>query len=77
MPACHIKPADKKAFIGKIGLDLVKTHGKWNYYNPADIRRSADRCSYPIEIYCWAYCFFLPLVTSVCCIRLPEKSVIM
>jgi hypothetical protein len=58
LPACHLRPDDKKAFIRKVGSDLVRTHGKHNYYKPADIRRSADRCGYPIDIHCWAYCIF-------------------
>lgn len=58
MSACHLKPDDKKAFIGKVGSDLVRTHGKRNYYKLADIRRSADRCGYPVDIHCWAYCIF-------------------
>jgi hypothetical protein len=58
MPACHMKPADKKAFIGAVGKELVRTHGKQKYYKPAEIRKAADSCGYPIDIHCWAYCFF-------------------
>ena len=58
MPACHLKPNDKKAFIGAVGQDLVRTHGKQKYYKPADIRRSAERCGYAVDLHCWAYCFF-------------------
>lgn len=58
MPACHIKPEDKKAFIGAVDQQLVKTHGKRKYYPPADIRQAADYCGYPIDIHCWAYCFY-------------------
>lgn len=58
MPACHLRPEDKKAFIGKVGQQLVQTHGKRRYYAPDDIRRAADICGYPVDIVCWAYCFF-------------------
>ena len=58
MPACHIKPEDKKAFIGAVGQRLVQTHGKRKYYQPDEIRRAADQCGYPIDIHCWAQCFF-------------------
>ncbi len=36
----------------------MRTHGKQNYYKPADIRRAAERRGYPIDIHCWAYCIF-------------------
>ena len=58
MPACHLKQDDKKAFIGKVGNDLVRTHGKQSYYKPIDIRRSAERGGFPADIHCWAYCIF-------------------
>jgi hypothetical protein len=58
MPACYLKPSDKKAFIGAVGHELVRTHGKQKYYKPSDIRLAADRCGYPIDIHCWAYCIF-------------------
>lgn len=59
MPACHqLKPDDKKAFIGAVGQELVRAHGKLNYYRPPDIRRAAERRGYPVDIHCWAYCVF-------------------
>ena len=58
MSACHIKPADKKAFIGAVGKELVRAHGKRKYYPPVQVRKAADSCGYPIDIHCWAYCFF-------------------
>jgi hypothetical protein len=53
-----MQPADKKVFIGKVGEKLVATHGKRKYYAPRDIRRAADSCGYPVDIHCWAYCFY-------------------
>lgn len=58
MAACYLKPDDKRAFIGAVGEELVRTHGKQNYYEPAQIRRAAERRGYPIDIHCWAYCIF-------------------
>ena len=55
---CHIGPKDKKEMIGKVGEDLVRRHGKRKYYPPADVRRSADRCGYAVDVHCWAYCIF-------------------
>ncbi|MCX6857502.1 MAG: hypothetical protein NTV80_21665 [Verrucomicrobia bacterium] len=53
-----MKPADKKAFIGAVGKELVRVHGKKKYYKPTEVRRAADSCGYPIDIHCWAYCFY-------------------
>ena len=58
MPACHIKPDDKKALIGAVGQELVRKQGKKNYYKPDDVRRAAETCGYPIDVHCWAYCIF-------------------
>ena len=58
MPPCHLKPDDKKAFIGAVGKELVRTHGKQKYYKPGLIRRAAESCGYPVDILCWAYCIF-------------------
>jgi hypothetical protein len=58
MPVCALRPKDKRAFIGEVGEDLVRKHGKRKYYAPADIRRSTEACGYPVDIHCWAYCIF-------------------
>lgn len=58
MAACHMKPADKKQFISNVGKELVKTNGKKKYYKTSEVRLAADRCGYPIDIHCWAMCFY-------------------
>ena len=58
MPACHLEPSDKKAFIGAVGDDLVRAHGIRKYYKPSQIRRSVESLGYPADIACWAYCVF-------------------
>ena len=58
MPPCHLEPDDKRAFVGAVGEELVRRHGKQHYYKPADIRRAAESRGYPVDIYCWAYCIF-------------------
>lgn len=58
MPACHLKPKDKKAFIGAVGRELVRKHGKQKYYPPGQVRDAATWCGFPLDIHCWAYCFF-------------------
>jgi hypothetical protein len=58
MPACHLRPEDKKAFVGAIGEELVRRHGKRKYYKPSEIRRAAESRNYPVDIHCWAYSVF-------------------
>lgn len=55
---CRLPPKDKKAMVGAVGKDLVETHGKRKYYPPADVRRSAERCGYGVDVHCWAYVIF-------------------
>jgi hypothetical protein len=59
MPACHLEPEDKKAFIGAVGKELTEKHGKKKYYRPAEVRSAAERLGYAVDIHCWAYCIFL------------------
>lgn len=58
MPACELRPGDKKKFISDVGQQLVKQHGKRKYYNPSEIRRAASDAGYQPDIVCWAYCMF-------------------
>jgi len=58
MPACELRPSDKKAFIGAVGEELVKRHGKKKYYKTDDIGRAATARGYSLDIHCWAYCVF-------------------
>jgi len=58
MPACHLKPEDKKALISAVGEELVRTHGKRKYYTPTQVRRAAESRGYAVDIHCWAYCIF-------------------
>jgi hypothetical protein len=58
MPACHLEPQNKKAFISAVGEELVRKHGKKKYYEPREVRSAADYCGYAADIHCWAYCIF-------------------
>lgn len=58
MPACELKPDDKKAFIGAVGEELVQRHGKQKYYKTEDIGRASLARGYPVDWACWAYCIF-------------------
>ncbi|CAA9372794.1 MAG: hypothetical protein AVDCRST_MAG64-75 [uncultured Phycisphaerae bacterium] len=55
---CHLPPKDKKQLVGAVGKDLVEKHGKQKYYKPPEVRRSAERCGYGVDVHCWAYVIF-------------------
>ena len=58
MPACHLEPADKKAFISAVGKELVRRHGKKKYYPAADVKRATGSSGYSHDYACWAYSFY-------------------
>jgi hypothetical protein len=58
MPACELKPDDKKQFISDVGQDLVRRHGKQKYYPPDEVRQSRQSAGYPLDIECWAMVIF-------------------
>jgi hypothetical protein len=58
MPACHLEPKDKKAFVGAVGEELVRRHGKKKYYKTQEVGSAAESLGYAVDIHCWAYCIF-------------------
>ncbi len=58
MSACHLEPSDKRRFVSDVGEELVARHGKRKYYKPGEVGRAATRRGYPVDIHCWAYCFY-------------------
>ncbi|WP_411825577.1 DUF6559 family protein [Luteolibacter sp. AS25] len=58
MPACELRPEDKKKFISDVGQRLVEEHGRKKYYKPGEIRKAATDRGYQPDIVCWAMCMF-------------------
>lgn len=58
MPACEMKPNDKKALIGAVGEELVRRHGKKKYYTTGEVRDSALASGVADVFVCWAYCIY-------------------
>lgn len=58
MPACTLKPADKKAFVSDVGEELVLRHGKKKYYTTQEVAWATSARGYPIDWTCWAYCMY-------------------
>lgn len=58
MPACEMKPSDRKKFVSDVGQRLVRDYGKKNYYKPEQIRKAASDGGYKDDIVCWAYSMY-------------------
>lgn len=50
MPACDLKPKDKKKYISDVGERLVRDHGKKKYYQPEQIRKASRDAGYQPDI---------------------------
>jgi len=55
-------PKNKKEYISKIGVILVKEHGKKKYYKPEEVKIAAKKAKQnelsKIDWACWAMCTF-------------------
>lgn len=58
MPACAITPADRKKQIGLVGRDLVKNHGKKNFYTVQEVKNANRRQRIDYDVACWSHAFF-------------------
>lgn len=58
MPACELRPEDKKKYVSDVGKRLVAAHGKKKHYSPKDIIQSSRDSGYSPDIVCWAHCMY-------------------
>lgn len=58
MPACAIKPADRKQQIRVVGNDLVKHHGKKKFYTVQEVKDANRRQGIDVDVACWSHAFF-------------------
>lgn len=58
MPACELKPSDKKQYIGDVGQVLTHRYGKQKTYKPQQVRQASYDAGYDIDYVCWAYVIF-------------------
>jgi len=59
MDVTAIPVVDKQQLAKRVGVDLVKHHGKKQHYSVAEIKSSARRLNFPDTWDCWAlsmYC---------------------
>ena len=55
---CAISPQDKKAQAKRVGDDLVRHHGKRNFYSVQQVRAANERCQVPLDVACWSHALF-------------------
>lgn len=58
MPACTIKPADRKRQIRSVGNDLVKNYGKKKFYTVQEVKNANRRQFIDYDVACWSHAFF-------------------
>lgn len=55
---CSISPRDKKEQAKLVGDDLVRHHGKQNFYSIEQVRSANVRCSIKPDYACWSHALF-------------------
>ncbi|WP_313402212.1 hypothetical protein [Stenotrophomonas sp.] len=55
---CSIAPADKRRQAQVIGDDLVRHHGKRNFYSVQQVREANRRNKIDIDVACWSHALF-------------------
>ena len=58
MPACSIKPEDRKKQIRVVGNDLVKNCGKKKFYTVQEVKNANRRQFIDYDVACWSHAFF-------------------
>lgn len=47
-----------REYLGKVGPDLRKKHGKQRHYSPEQVRRSVEDQGLGVDYLCFAYCLY-------------------
>ncbi len=55
---CSIAPTDKRRQAQLIGDDLVRHHGKRNFYSVQQVREANRRNKIDIDVACWSHALF-------------------
>lgn len=58
MPACAIKPEDRKRQVRLVGNDLIKSHGKKPFYTVQEVKNANRRQGIDYDVACWSRAFF-------------------
>lgn len=55
---CAISPQNKKKQARQVGDDLIRHHGKRNFYSVQQVRAANQRCDIPLDLACWSHALF-------------------
>jgi hypothetical protein len=58
MPACAIKPEDRRKQVRLVGNDLVKHHGRKPFYTVQEVKNANRRQRIDYDVACWSHAFF-------------------
>jgi hypothetical protein len=58
MPACAIKPADRREQVRVVGNDLVEHYGKKHFYTVDEVKAANRRQSINVDVGCWSHAAF-------------------
>lgn len=58
MPACAIKPEDRRRQVRLVGNDLVKNHGKKPFYTVQEVKNANRRQGISYDAACWSHALF-------------------
>lgn len=59
MTTCKTPPADKRAFVQKLGRELHARYGTKRFYSIRETRSCMQANGYPIDLYCWGHAIFV------------------
>jgi len=58
VPACAISPSDRRRQVRLVGNDLVKAHGKKQYYTVQEVKNANRRQGISYDVACWSHATF-------------------
>ncbi len=58
MRACAIAPQDRRDQVRRVGEDLVRHHGKKDFYSVQEVKDANHRCKISPDFGCWSHATF-------------------
>ena len=58
MPACPITPIDRRKQVRLVGNDLLKNHGRKQYYTVQQVKDANQRQGIKYDVICWSHATF-------------------
>lgn len=58
MPACAMKPADRRLQVKSVGDDLVRNYGKKRFYTVEEVKAANRRQGVGADVACWSHATF-------------------